>query len=180
MTSDCGELSPLLLNHMWSLLPTSRHHSWVCSSGSRGYCSFKEMLQGGVPGTTVFIESHNLCNADENIPAYFSLVHTNAADEVPTIPTTVSCLTIYTNTKLPRSFITECYYLKALDLSPLANMTVFPDDFLMSCDALTTLDLSPLVNLKKLPPFFLSGTGLTTLDLSPLCAPHEATMGLPG
>eukprot|EP00658_Telonema_sp_P-2_P031479 TRINITY_DN23545_c0_g1_i2.p1 TRINITY_DN23545_c0_g1~~TRINITY_DN23545_c0_g1_i2.p1 ORF type:complete len:102 (-),score=22.42 TRINITY_DN23545_c0_g1_i2:56-361(-) len=43
-------------------LPLARHHSLVCSAGSKGYCAVKEMLQNGNPGHTLLIESDDLHN----------------------------------------------------------------------------------------------------------------------
>jgi hypothetical protein len=54
------QLTPLLLTHIWSLLPAPTHHAYVCSAGSLGYHALKEMLQNGVPGSTLLIESGDL------------------------------------------------------------------------------------------------------------------------
>ena len=50
----------LMMTFIWHYLPTSRHHAYVCSSGSQGYCALKEMLENGKPGHTILLESGDL------------------------------------------------------------------------------------------------------------------------
>ena len=53
-----------MLTHVLRNLPPAIHHAWVCSSGSRGYCAVKEMLQNGSPGITLLLENDDLRDVD--------------------------------------------------------------------------------------------------------------------
>ena len=57
-------MNTLMLTHVLHALPTAMHHAWVCSSGSKGYHALKEMLQNGIPGHTLLIESGDLRDLD--------------------------------------------------------------------------------------------------------------------
>ena len=62
--AQLGEVTVLMLTHVLHNLPTARHNAWLCSSGSKGYCAVKEMLQNGIPGHTILIESGDLREVD--------------------------------------------------------------------------------------------------------------------
>jgi hypothetical protein len=50
-------------------------------------------------------------------------------------------------TTIGNDFLSGCYALNSLDLSPLTKLTTIGNDFLSGCYALTSLDLSPLTKL---------------------------------
>ena len=61
--SGSEPVTVLMMTHALRNLPTAQHNAWVCSSGSKGYCATKEMLQNGIPGHTL-IESGDLRDVD--------------------------------------------------------------------------------------------------------------------
>jgi hypothetical protein len=59
--------------------------------------------------------------------------------------------------------------LKAVYFGELNDVTTIGDEFLSSCYGLTSLDLSPLTSVSSIGDYFLYACyGLTSLDLSPL------------
>ena len=68
-----------------------------------------------------------------------------------------------------KEFLSSCYGLKDLDLSPWHNMTSIPGEFLCQCTGLTHLDLTPFTSVTSVKFGFLSQcSGLIDIDLSPL------------
>ena len=49
--------TPLLMTQVLECIPDARHHSFVCSTGAKGYHALKEMVLSGKPGNTLLIES---------------------------------------------------------------------------------------------------------------------------
>ena len=182
-----------MMTHVLRNLPTAKQHAWVCSSGSRGYCAVKEMLQNGSPGHTLLLESDDLRDVDASSEGCCLLVYCFTDEytvmrKVSTvryrdhIPRTVRHVGVYANTNsVPRTFLQECTGLTTLDLSPLSQLTKIYKAFLSGCTKLTTLDLSPLSQVREVHGAFLQGcTGLTTLDLSPLSQVREVDTFLEG
>ena len=176
----------LMLSNVWSYLPTSRHHAWVCSAGSKGYCTLKEMLQNGIPGNTLLLESGDLrdvgddtrtqCCLLENLSspcAVSSASNPQPPTTPPLILANVLHVTVYSNHgSIPSGFLRGCNCMTSLDLTPLLSCPfprVIGSSFLSGCSGIKTIDLTPLSQLKVLSSFFLSGcTGLESLDLTPL------------
>jgi hypothetical protein len=161
----------LMMTHPLRYLPSARHHSTVCSAGSKGYCAIKEMLQNGVPGHTLLIESGDVCEMKS--PSQECCLIYNCSEVhiySDRVPATTKHLTLYSNCKrLPPSLLQGCSGLTTLDLSPLSRVTEVQESFLEGCSGLTKLDLSPLSQVTEVRWAFLQGcSGLTTLDLSPL------------
>ena len=169
----------LMLAAVLRPLPTAKHHAWVCSAGSKGYCATKEMLQNGMPGHTLLIESGDLRDVDASGEDGCLLTYCFTEDSIFTysdhVPSTVSRLTVYGNiTSIPQGFLARCTGLTALDLSPLSQVTEVHGHFLAGCCGLSIIDLSPLSNVKEVHGYFLREcTGLTTLDLGPLSQLRE-------
>ena len=176
-------LTTLLHTHIWSLLPTSTHHAYVCSAGSQGYHALKEMLQNGKPGHTLLLESGDLrevglgsSEKEEAEGERCSLLYTCwdgetvGKDYRNHIPLSVTHLIVYGNvTHTPVDFLCECIGLATLDLGPLSQVTTVGEGFLNGCSSVTALDLSPLSQVTEIQEFFLLRcAGLNTLDLRPL------------
>ena len=164
----------LMMTHVLGNLPIAKHHAWVGSSGSKGYCAVKEMLENGVPGHTLLIESGDLRDVDAACEGCCLLIYC-FTDQYSVkyrdhIPTTVRHVVVYANVvAVPEDFLMKCTGLTTLDLSPLSQVTVVQGSFLEGCIGLTSLDLSPLSQVTEVRGSFLRGcTGLTSLDLSPL------------
>lgn len=66
--SSSQPMNTLMLTHVMSCLPTSRHYALMCSAGSQGYCALKEMLDNGMPGHTLLLESGNLLEVSSDHP----------------------------------------------------------------------------------------------------------------
>ena len=177
--TDLDSPETLMRAHIWNLLPTPRHHAYVCSAGIQGYHALKEMLQDPEfvtdrKGGTILLESGDLrgiTDTDVSPPADQSSRH-------------CSVLTVGDNWEPLRE------HLDVPHLAILTNLTHLPFEapyhnpysrgflrilghdafgFLQNHTALKTLDLSRVPHLKTLPEGFLQGcTGMTTLDLSPL------------
>ena len=64
----------LMVTDVLRNLPTSQHNAWVCSSGSKGYCAVKEMLQNGIRGHTLLIESGDLRDVESTNGGAYCLV----------------------------------------------------------------------------------------------------------
>ena len=132
------------------------------------------MLENGVPGHTLLIESGDLRDVDAACEGCCLLIYSftdqYSANYSDHIPTTVRHVVVYANVvALPEDFVLGCTGLTTVDLSPLSQVTEVQGSFLEGCTGLTTLDLSPLSQLTEVQEAFLRGcTGLTTLDLSPL------------
>ena len=152
-TYRCGDGYPvtvLMLTHVLRNLPTAQHNAWVCSSGSKGYCATKEMLQNGIPGHTLLIECGDLRDVETSGEGCCLLTY--CYSEEPTIikyfdhiPSTVGHITVYGNVaKTPLAFLKGCTGLTALDLGPLSQVTGVQREFLAGCTGLTALDLGPL------------------------------------
>jgi hypothetical protein len=163
----------LMMTHPLRYLPLAYHHATICSSGSKGYSAVKEMLQNGVPGNTMIIESGDLCDIESSSKNCCLIYSCSAGDEHrynEQVPTTTTHLTLYSNCVcLPPALLKGCSGLTTLDLSPLSQITEVKELFLYGCSGLTTLDLSPLSRVSVVLGSFLYGcSGLTSLDLSPL------------
>ena len=189
-SDDTGLLPSLPITDVASYLPTARHHAWMCSSGSRGYGAFKEMLQNGLPGYTILLETRDvrsvdMSNYENSCSTIYSYARIRSKPNLSWFFITQRkryfippSMAIFTNMKrLPIDFLSGCAHVTAVDLSPLSHHTELPSGFLAGCSGLTTLDLSPLSNLRVLPnDFLIECSGLTSLDLTPLA--HLET-GLP-
>ena len=168
-------LPPLLLTAIWSLLPTSRHHAYVCSAGSQGYHALKEMLQSGVPGNTLLLESGDLRDVvvvGSPCPTATCCcqVYTFPAKTYPPqpdlhhargvfiynlhypghIPLSVTHVIIYSNQReLPPQILSRCQHVLSVNLSHLSGVSSISGLFLSGCTHLRKLDLSPLANVKE-------------------------------
>ena len=172
----------LMMTDVLRNLPTAQHNTWVCSAGPKGYCAVKEMLQDGIPGHTLLIESGDLRDVDASSMGAYCLVYYVVKgdpqlyylDKVNNynqqIPPTATHASIYTNkTFLGKNLLAQCMSLKSIDLGPLLRLTEVHSSFLFRCSGLAALDLSPLSQVTVIQHGFLEGcTGLTALDLSPL------------
>ena len=179
-----------MMAHAFQCLPTSKYHTWVCSAGPKGYCAVKEMVQNGVPGHTLLIESGDLREVDaSNVEGSCIFIHhvleghtieccyTNYVNGY-CIPSAVRHVAVYGNSRcIPRVKLGEGSYvgflsgstgLTTVDLSPLSLVSEIHEGFLGFCTSLTELDLGPLSNIKEVPAGFLTSTALTEIDLSPL------------
>ena len=169
-----GSITVLMMTHVLQHLPAAQHHAWVCSAASNGYCAVKEMLQNGIPGYTVLIESGDLRDVDASGEGCclltYSLEVSNAGEI--SIPSDVRHVAVYGNiTRIPTSFLKNCTGLTSLDLSPLSQVTKVQWGFLHGCTGLTALDLSPLSQVTKVQGVFLQGcTGINDVNNPPpLC-----------
>lgn len=162
----------LMLTQVCRYLRTARHHAHVCSAGSTGYCAVKEMLQSGVPGRTLLIESGDLRTV--NTGSSFEgggggqcccLVYTelpnayNEDDDVTMhvagqirIPPTVHTITVYGNMAcIPGAFLRGCSTLRSVVVSGGGVPSEHAD--ISSSELFTSLELS------------LSDSDLILLDL---------------
>ena len=172
---DAKSANVLMMTHVLRNLPTAQQNAWVCSSGSKGYCATKEMLQNGIPGHTLLVESGDLRDVgvsnEEGCLLIFCKPKEPSVFAFPQrIPTTVEHITVYGNVNsTPCILLKDWAGLTTLDLGPLSQVKKIHMGFLKGCSGLTALDLSPLSQISVVPEVFLAGcTGLTTLDLSPL------------
>lgn len=188
-------LTPLLMTHILGLFPSSHLHALVCSSGSRGYHPMKEMLQNGVPGNTLLIESCDLRTIDDSNmteknmdeedapPPHCSYVYTfdgnGYTDNFEDLPLCIQegithHVAVVTNMRtIPRALLSsfEMNYttLTTIDISQLSKVTRIEGRFLAGCSSLTSIDLSPLSQVTEMGPSFLAGcSGLKEIDLQPL------------
>ena len=169
----------LMMTHVLYYLPAARNHAWVCSSGSTGYCAVKEMLQNGIPGSTLLIESGDLRDVDGSSEECCLRTYCLGGNEEEiSVLCDASHVVVHANiTRTPAKFLEGCTGLTALDLSPLSQVTEVQWCFLRGCTGLTTLDLSPLSQVTEVQWGFLEGcTGLTALgkvvdNPPPLCDP---------
>ena len=189
--------NPVTVLMMTHVLPAAQQNAWLCSAGSKGYCAVKELLQNGIPGHTLLIESGDLreatsvSNSDGCCLLYcFPGDSTLKVAFRKHIPIIVRHITVYTNSvciplvsiqgyiKYLKGLLEGCTYITTLDLSPLSHVTCIPWGFLDGCAGLTELDLSPLSQVTEVQGCFLRGCrGLTTLDLSPFAQITEVHMG---
>ena len=180
-------------------LPSTVHLAYACSAGTLGYHSLREMLQSGIPGTALLLESGDLRDVAV-FPRPFLFLHTKDSVNKITVPHHVSHVRVLSNMadlpipllcdtttiktidlsllshlkELPRYFLSGCTSLMTLDLSPLHNLTEIPSSFVSQCPNLRSINFSGLSNVKSLPADFLSDcTGLQELDLSPLTSLSE-------
>ena len=167
----------LMLTPVLRALPNPRQCLLVCSSGSKGYCALKEMLQNGTPGHTLLIESGDLRDVSASstegcclLVYYFAEDSTVECAYSDHIPSTVRHVVVYANmVEIPSSFLERCSSLLTLDLSTLSLLSKVRWSFLSGCTGLTKIDLNPLSQVTMIQRYFLEGcTGLTALDLSPL------------
>ena len=157
----------LMLSNVWSYLPTSRHHAWVCSAGSKGYCALKEMLQNGTPGNTLLLESGDLrdvgcdvsSSADTHLHSREGLSSSVLGDDLRHVdratPTKndnstnvrCRCLLVYTNVRYDEISYTATFRkripITVSHISVYSNLEVTPHHMLMECHTLTSIDLSP-------------------------------------
>ena len=166
----------LMMTHVLRNLPSAQHNAWVCSAGSKGYCATKEMLQNGIPGHTLLVESGDLRDVDASSTERCCLLVYCHVDKFKSyaysdhIPSTVKHIAAYGNIReTPNAFLEGCTSLTDVDLGPLSQVSVVQGFFLEGCTGLTALDLSPLSQVTAVQGFFLRGcTGLTSVDLGPL------------
>ena len=148
-------------------------YTYITSAGSRGYCAFKEMLQNGILGHAMMVESHDLTTVDKstiatnctssdgdddalnNIVVFRIVKDAEKSDGqevfVPFhMPPGVAHLKVYTNHDLPREFLAGFKQLKTIDFSALPHLTELSDGFLSDCSGLETLDLSPFSHVTRL------------------------------
>ena len=137
----------------------------------------KDMLQNGILGHTLLIESGDLRNGKTSPGGGCCLVY-NFSKKPPAneynykahIPSGIRHITVYSNSvSLPPSFLRDTG-VKSIDLGPLSQVVEeVQRDFLIGCTSLAMLDLSPLSRLTKVHAYFLGEcTGLSEIDLSPL------------
>eukprot|EP00658_Telonema_sp_P-2_P064402 TRINITY_DN53370_c0_g1_i1.p1 TRINITY_DN53370_c0_g1~~TRINITY_DN53370_c0_g1_i1.p1 ORF type:complete len:127 (+),score=31.57 TRINITY_DN53370_c0_g1_i1:274-654(+) len=83
-TATMSQANTLMLTYVIHTFPTSTHHAYVCSAGSKGYHALKEMLQNGRPGNTLLLESGDLRDVgSSNLVTSCCLLHdpsTSGAD----------------------------------------------------------------------------------------------------
>ena len=128
-----GSITVLMMTHVLQHLPAAQHHAWVCSAASNGYCAVKEMLQNGIPGHTLQIESGDLRDVDATGEGCCLLTYSLeiSNNREISIPSDVRHVAVYGNiTRIPTSFLKNCTGLTALDLSPLSRLTEVPGGFL--------------------------------------------------
>eukprot|EP01059_Diplonema_ambulator_P023078 TRINITY_DN38482_c0_g1_i1.p1 TRINITY_DN38482_c0_g1~~TRINITY_DN38482_c0_g1_i1.p1 ORF type:complete len:113 (+),score=17.33 TRINITY_DN38482_c0_g1_i1:60-398(+) len=71
-------------------------------------------------------------------------------------------------TEVPPYCFGACKHLTSVDLRGLLNATTIEGQFIVACPSLRAVDLSPLKNVTSLGEFFLSLTPLECADLTPL------------
>ena len=184
----------LMITYVLRNLPTAKHQAWVCSAGPKGYCAVKEMVQNGIPGHTLLIESGDLRDVDAScaegsclVTYFIPKTRTIECFRVGLAPKYVSHVAVYTNCAcIPRvkvrnafrGFLQDHSSLTTIDLSPLSLVTEIQTGFLRECTGLTSIDLSPLSRVTSIKDCFLEGcTGLTSLNLSPLSKLTEVYHG---
>ena len=124
-------LTPLLMTHILGLLPSSLLHALVSSSGSHGYFPLKEMLQNGVPGRTLLLESCDLRTIDSgSATPHCCYVYTfdqdggnpNFDEVSEYIPKGVTHVNVLSNMRtIPRGLLANCTTLETIDLSQLSQ-----------------------------------------------------------
>ena len=188
-TQDVVIVNILMLTDAIRVLRADNHHAWVCSSGSKGYCATKEMLQSGIPGHTLLIESGDLRVVQEDSSegqccclVYNQVLEDGRLERIDfkkQISPAVRNLRVYGNvTCTPTYFLAWCIGLKSIDLSPLSQVTVIQGHFLSGCVGLTSIDLSPFCKVTEVYESFLAEcTSLASLDLSPLSQVTEVGEG---
>ena len=170
-------MNTLMLTHVVSCLPTARHMSLMCSSGPQGYDAMKEMMNNGMPGRTLLLESGDLYNVYSSEANCCLLYVFNTATEMTIlsvryhqhVPATATHLNVYWDTAVspPASLLADCDWLTSIAL--LSAPPCVLSNFLFGCGALQSIDLSPLSNVVAIGSSFLEGCrGLTEVDLSPL------------
>ena len=104
---DDEHITVLMMTYVLSILPTAQQNTWVCSAGSKGYCAVEEMLQNGIPGHTLLIESGDLRVVDASRDVEGCCLLTYCFPHGPVysvreysthIPNTVKHVAVYTNT----------------------------------------------------------------------------------
>jgi len=117
----------LMLSHICRYLPTARHQACVCSAGSKGYCATKDMLQSGIPGHTLLIESKDLRDVGSSEAGDESCCLVGTTSEEPLalgnrIPATVKHVTVFFNgTCLPPSLLCNSSIV-SVDLGSLSHV----------------------------------------------------------
>ena len=135
MNNTSCTLPPLLLTAIWSLLPISRHHAYVCSAGSTGYHALKEMLQNGKPGNSLLLESDDLRNLNS------STMPDDDSKSVAIILTypPVSSAVFYSRKKYPKL---PHVVRRMRHVSVYSNREVLPFDFITDSTILNSIDMS--------------------------------------
>ena len=168
MNPAIGAFNTLMLSHVFHSLPTARHHAWACSAGSKGYCATKDMLQNGIPGHTLLIESNDLrdveSSASEGDECCLVYVFSRPFADDPSvykfedhIPNTTKHVTSYSNWgTMPRLFLFQSSFsdeigISTIDLSPLKStqVTIIKESFLSGNAEVATIDLSPLSHVTE-------------------------------
>lgn len=140
-------ITVLMMTHILHDLPSALHHAWACSAGSKGYLAVKEMLQNGIPGHTLLIESGDLRNvaseSDDSTAALeedvgddscclvysFSTNYLMAFRYYEHVPSTVKHITAFTNmTGMIRCFLTRCAFVTFVDLGAFSRVAGTPGE----------------------------------------------------
>jgi hypothetical protein len=169
------------MSSVFKTLPLSRQHSFVCSAGSKGYHAMKEMLQNGIPGHTLLIESGDLrdvggesyrggvacCRSFTINPtaAYFRHIPFNDY-----IPVEITHIRVFSDLRLlPLDFLKNSR-LCDIDLTPISQLEKgVQGPFLQGCKGLSHIDLSPFLRVASTGRSFLQGcSGLMAIHLTPL------------
>ena len=83
-------LTALLISGILSCLPSPVHLAYACSAGTLGYHSLREMLQSGIPGTALLLESGDLRDVAV-FPRPFLFLHTKDSVNKITVPPRITC-----------------------------------------------------------------------------------------
>ena len=172
-------LNTLMLTHVLKPLPTSRCQALVCSSGSKGYCAVKEMLQNGIPGHTLLIESRDLCEVD--ICGVHSAYTPSRVGGELCGERDADCCLLYTfpvyHVERPSVYdsddaetipYNEHIPITVAHIQVFGDMVVIPYLFLFFTH-LTSIDMSAMKYIIDVQMSFVNGcSNLTSIDLSPL------------
>ena len=107
---DAFQPNVFMMASVSALFSSARQHALVCSAGTLGYSAMKEMLQNGVPGRVLLMESGDLRSPPDG-PLPWCQVHvlgpgTPANKYNVNIRNSVSHIALYTNSDtLPESVL---------------------------------------------------------------------------
>ena len=160
----------LMLTHVLHALPTARHHALVCSSGSKGYHALKKMLQNGIPGHTLLIESSDLRDVeDDGSGEHRCCLLYNLFEEQQ-----------YTNVELPGKGYKEHIMPSVSKITVFSNSTTLPWSFLHGCAGLTAINLTPLTHVSGGPKGLPRGMHWADCArFEPLLTGYETIRGFP-
>ena len=144
-------LSPLLVTTILQHLSTARHHALVCLAGSKGYAAFKEMLQNGVAGQTILLESRDVTTIEKCTPITHSQINTSngrAEEFTASLNRALPHVSVHTNlTSTPLGFLFRAIGLVSIDLHSMMTITQINSEFMSGVKTLQHLDLSSLSNV---------------------------------